>query len=53
MRTLADFCHSANVGRTHFNHRLAVIAAERARRCKSSLPLPPRAKSCPAARSAR
>ena len=24
---IADICHSANTGRTHFNHRLAVVAA--------------------------
>ena len=27
--TLADFCHTANTGRTHFNHRLAITAADR------------------------
>jgi myxalamid-type polyketide synthase MxaB len=28
-RELADFCHSANAGRSHFNHRLALIADSR------------------------
>jgi malonyl CoA-acyl carrier protein transacylase len=27
---LADICHTANTGRAHFNHRLAIIAASRA-----------------------
>jgi myxalamid-type polyketide synthase MxaB len=27
---LADFCHSANVGRSHFNHRTSIVADSRA-----------------------
>ncbi len=27
--SLADFCYSANTGRTHFNHRLAITADQR------------------------